>query len=92
LVWPRIRPGQPRCRQCLAPFAAGKLVEHYNAHVPFLLGAGTVVAGALVLATVHRPGATIDDRASCPIGNSGPLPIIAADSLRSLPSHKTPRK
>jgi len=38
----------------LAPFAAGKLVEHFNAHVPFLLGAGMVVLAALVLTTVHR--------------------------------------
>jgi ACDE family multidrug resistance protein len=38
----------------LAPFAAGKLVEHYSAHVPFLLAAGSVLAAALVLATVHR--------------------------------------
>ena len=28
----------------LAPYAAGKLVEHYNTHVPFILGAVTVVA------------------------------------------------
>jgi len=38
----------------LAPFVAGKLVEHYNAHVPFLLGAGAVLLAAVVLATVHR--------------------------------------
>jgi len=38
----------------LAPYAAGKLVEHSNVHVPFLLGAVTVVAGAVVLSTVHR--------------------------------------
>jgi predicted MFS family arabinose efflux permease len=38
----------------LAPFAAGKLVEHFNAHVPFVIGAGTVVLAALLLATVHR--------------------------------------
>jgi ACDE family multidrug resistance protein len=37
----------------LAPFAAGKLVEHYNAHVPFILGAVAVAASALVLSTVH---------------------------------------
>jgi predicted MFS family arabinose efflux permease len=37
----------------LAPFVAGKLVEHYNAHVPFLIGTATVVAGAFVLSTVH---------------------------------------
>jgi MFS transporter, ACDE family, multidrug resistance protein len=38
----------------LAPFVAGKLVEHYNAHVPFLLGTAAVLVGALVLSTVHR--------------------------------------
>ena len=37
----------------LAPFAAGKLVEHFNAHVPFVIGAGSVVLAALVLSTVH---------------------------------------
>ena len=30
----------------LAPFVAGKLVERYNPHVPFLLGAGTVIVAA----------------------------------------------
>ncbi len=38
----------------LAPYAAGKLVEHYNVHVPFVLGAIAIAAGALVLSTVHR--------------------------------------
>jgi MFS transporter, ACDE family, multidrug resistance protein len=37
----------------LAPFAAAKLVEHYNTHVPFLLGTATLVAAALTLSTVH---------------------------------------
>ncbi|MGJ0119564.1 MFS transporter [Williamsia sp. MIQD14] len=37
----------------LAPFAAGKLVEHYNDHVPFILGAVAVVIAAVVLSTVH---------------------------------------
>lgn len=37
----------------LAPFAAGKLVEHYNAHVPFVIGAIAVAVGAVVLSTVH---------------------------------------
>ncbi|HEY7047930.1 MAG TPA: MFS transporter [Jatrophihabitantaceae bacterium] len=44
----------------LAPFVAGKLVEHYNAHVPFVLGAGTVALAAVVLATVHRAVAAAD--------------------------------
>jgi MFS transporter, ACDE family, multidrug resistance protein len=38
----------------LAPFVAGKLVDHYNTHVPFILGAVAVAAGAVVLSTVHR--------------------------------------
>jgi ACDE family multidrug resistance protein len=38
----------------LAPFVAGKLVERYNANVPFLIAAGTVLLAALVLSTVHR--------------------------------------
>jgi MFS transporter, ACDE family, multidrug resistance protein len=38
----------------LAPYVAAKLVEHTNAHVPFLIGAGTIIAAALVLTTVHR--------------------------------------
>jgi predicted MFS family arabinose efflux permease len=39
----------------LAPFVAGKLVEYFNPHVPFVLGAGAVVLAAAVLSTVHRP-------------------------------------
>ncbi|MBM9510580.1 MFS transporter [Actinacidiphila acididurans] len=38
----------------LAPYVAGKLVEHYNTHVPFVLGAIVVAAAPLVLSTVHR--------------------------------------
>jgi MFS family permease len=37
----------------LAPFVAGKLVEHYNAHVPFLLGAVAVLGGAALVLTVR---------------------------------------
>jgi MFS transporter, ACDE family, multidrug resistance protein len=44
----------------LAPYFAGKLVEHYSAHVPFLLGAGTVLLAAAVLSTVHRALAAAD--------------------------------
>jgi MFS family permease len=38
----------------LAPFAAGKLAEHFNLHVPFLVGAVAVAVGIGVLATGHR--------------------------------------
>ncbi len=38
----------------LAPFVAGLLVTAFNPSVPFLLGAGTLVAAALVLGLVHK--------------------------------------
>src|SRR3954470_6886876 len=38
----------------LAPFAAGKLAEHFNLHVPFVVGAVAVAMGIGVLATGHR--------------------------------------
>jgi MFS family permease len=44
----------------LAPFAAGQLVEHLNAHVPFLIGTGTLLVAAGVLRTVHRALAHAD--------------------------------
>jgi MFS family permease len=37
----------------LAPYVAGKLVEHYNVHVPFYLGAGVLVVGIVILSTAH---------------------------------------
>jgi ACDE family multidrug resistance protein len=53
----------------LAPFAAGKLVEHYNTHVPFLLGSGTVILGAIVLATVHRSLTAADAESRQPVSH-----------------------
>jgi MFS family permease len=44
----------------LAPFAAGKLAEHFGLHVPFLVGAGAVVLGIAVLTTGHRMLRTAD--------------------------------
>ena len=37
----------------LAPFVAGKLVEHYDAHVPFIIATVTALVAAAVLSTVH---------------------------------------
>jgi ACDE family multidrug resistance protein len=37
----------------LAPYVAAKLVVHFGAHVPFLIGAATVLAAAVTLSTVH---------------------------------------
>ena len=44
----------------LAPFAAGKLVEHLNVHVPFALASGTVLVAIVVLASGHRLLAAAD--------------------------------
>ncbi len=44
----------------LAPFAAGKLAEHVNLHVPFAVGAVAVAAAVLVLSTGHRMLAAAD--------------------------------
>ncbi|UYM04682.1 MFS transporter [Solicola gregarius] len=37
----------------LAPFAAGKLVEHFNLHVPFAIGSLAVLAAVGVLLSAH---------------------------------------
>ena len=58
----------------LAPYAAGKLVEHYNAHVPFVLGAVAAVAAGLVLSTVHgalEEADLTESRAAEPAGHVG---------------------
>ncbi|MBO0732544.1 MAG: MFS transporter [Acidimicrobiaceae bacterium] len=38
----------------LAPYVAGRLVEHYNAHVPFLLASVVVLVGVVVLRSLRR--------------------------------------
>ncbi|WP_460601300.1 MFS transporter [Flexivirga lutea] len=44
----------------LAPFVAGKLVEHYNLHLPFAIAAVTAVLAAVLLSTAHRTLAAAD--------------------------------
>ncbi|HYQ63803.1 MFS transporter [Actinophytocola sp.] len=38
----------------LAPYAAGRLVESTNVHVPFFIGAGALILGIAILRTAHR--------------------------------------
>jgi ACDE family multidrug resistance protein len=38
----------------VAPFLAGKLAEWYNPHVPFIVGAGFVIASVLFIAFNHK--------------------------------------
>jgi ACDE family multidrug resistance protein len=44
----------------LAPFVAGQMVDAWDIHVPFLVGAGAVAVGIAVLATGHRMLAAAD--------------------------------
>jgi MFS transporter, ACDE family, multidrug resistance protein len=44
----------------LAPFAAGKLAEHFTVHVPFAVGAAAVLLAVLVLSSAHRMLAAAD--------------------------------
>ncbi|MGY0064769.1 MFS transporter [Streptomyces sp. LZ34] len=37
----------------LAPYAAGRLAEHYDVHMPFYVGAAAVLVGLAVLSTGH---------------------------------------
>ncbi|GLY05348.1 MFS transporter [Actinoplanes sp. NBRC 101535] len=51
----------------LAPFAAGKMVDHWSMHVPFLVGAVAILAGVAVLTTGHRALSRADaDMAAAP--------------------------
>ena len=66
----------------LAPYAAGKMVEAWNVHVPFLIGAGTVLAGAALLATVRTALDAADAAETGPAdveagadGQPGPVPV-----------------
>jgi MFS transporter, ACDE family, multidrug resistance protein len=52
----------------LAPFFAGKMVDAWNIHVPFVVGAGAVLLGALVLSSGHRVLSAADAR----MGHGGP--------------------
>ncbi|MFB9235670.1 MFS transporter [Plantactinospora siamensis] len=61
----------------LAPFAAGKMVEHWNIHVPFVVGAVAVLAGVANLSTGHRMLARAD--ASMAEGGHGDADDVAGE-------------
>ncbi|GAB2477348.1 MFS transporter [Jatrophihabitans fulvus] len=64
----------------LAPFVAAKLVTHFNATVPFLLGAGTVLVAAVLLATVHS-ALVAADRGEAPGEQPGLDDDVAAEPV-----------
>ncbi len=61
----------------LAPFAAGKLVDHYGIHVPFVVGAGAVVLAVTVLASGHR----MLQRADADMAGHDPAPADVAGQV-----------
>jgi MFS family permease len=63
----------------LAPFVAGKMVDHWNIHVPFVVGAVAVAAGILVLSTGHRMRAGADARMAGDAHASGDEAEIAGE-------------
>jgi MFS family permease len=67
----------------LAPYVAGKLVERFNTHVPFLLGAVAVLAGAAVVLSLRRPLAVADTFGHPTGPNPAEEPEVAA--LRQVP-------
>ena len=70
----------------LAPFAAGKMVDHWNIHVPFVVGAVAVLLGVLVLATGHRPLAAADAAlAAGPHGSADDVAGEVADEFGGAP-------
>ncbi|MEU2350311.1 MFS transporter [Modestobacter sp. NPDC049651] len=59
----------------LAPYAAGKLAEHWGIHVPFVVGAVAVVLGVAVLTSGHRMLAAADAR----MGHGEPEPDVSGE-------------
>jgi MFS family permease len=59
----------------IAPFVAGKLAEHYNVHVPFLIGAAAFLLAIPVLSTGHkilRAAESTDE-----VDEAGPAEVLA---------------
>ena len=69
----------------LAPFVAGKLVEHYNTHVPFLIGRGHRLRGRLRPGTVHRPLAAADAESRQPVSSERADAEAAAAEVPGTP-------
>jgi MFS family permease len=71
----------------LAPFVAGKMVDRWNIHVPFVVGAVVVAAGVAVLATGHRMLARADAQMAAESGAHGEDELVGemADEFGGAP-------
>jgi MFS family permease len=63
----------------LAPFAAGKLVEATNVHVPFFIGAGALVLGIAILRTARTELAAAERAQAEPV--AAPLTVELGTAL-----------
>jgi len=63
----------------IAPFVAGKLAEHYNVHVPFLVGAVAFALAIPVLASGHKILRAAE--AGDPVDETGPAEITRDGAL-----------
>jgi ACDE family multidrug resistance protein len=57
----------------LAPFVAGRLAEHFNIHVPFLLGGVSFLVAIAVLATGHRILSDAEKPTEEPVAPAAPI-------------------
>ncbi|MEU4688914.1 MFS transporter [Actinoplanes sp. NPDC023714] len=71
----------------LAPYAAGRMVEHGSMHVPFVVGAAVVLAGVAVLTTGHHALAAADARLAAGDGHGRPGDVAGemADEFGGAP-------
>ena len=67
----------------LAPFVAGKLAEHYNIHVPFLVGGGAFLVAIVVLASGHRILTDAERATRTPVAST-PAPAAGATVGRPI--------
>jgi MFS family permease len=71
----------------LAPYVAGKIAEHYNIHVPFLLGAVAMLLAIVVLSTGHRLLADAERASRAGIVVAPDDGVAAVDAVTG-PSHE----
>ncbi len=63
----------------IAPYVAGQLAEHYNVHVPFLVGAGAFLLAIPVLAAGHKILRAAE--AGDPVDETGPAELTEDGEL-----------
>jgi MFS family permease len=69
----------------LAPYAAGKLADRFDLHVPFLVGAVAVVLAIAVLSTGHRMLSEADTQMAASGGAGDDVAGEVADEFGGAP-------